>query len=73
MKNANRSSVPAVASAVCWIEDHDRERDHAEDQEVPREGTDVSHAVMYARTPRAAATSVAPLNQASRARRSAGA
>ena len=55
------------------VQDHDRERDERKDREIADEWVDPVHAVMYARTPRAAATRVAPLNQASRARGSAGA
>ena len=55
MKNATRTSALAVASAVSWFSTHDQERDHREDRQVAKEWVDV-HAVIQARTPRAAAS-----------------
>ena len=52
------------------VQEHDRRATDGEDQQVADERR---HAVMYARTPSAAATSVATANQSSRARGSAGA
>ena len=55
------------------VQDDDQERDDREDRQVADERVDVPHAVIQARTASAAATSVAPANQPSRARGSVGA
>src|SRR5262249_32285939 len=54
------------------VQHHHEQRDRRDDQHPPDEGRD-PHAVMYARTASAAATSVAPANQARRVLGSAGA
>src|SRR5581483_8446928 len=55
------------------VQDDDCDGDERENREVAQEWVHVSHAVMYARTPSAAATSIATANHSRRARGSVGA